>query len=222
MRILAVETSGPTGSLALGEFQDGNLLRVVSRDWQKKAIHSEVVTVVLGDLLKAAGISVRDIQKIAVNVGPGSFTGVRVGLNLARTLAYSLAIPITPLSTLGLLASRKAAAVGSTFVAIRAIQNFFYCAGFDHRINGLVERQDPVSLSEDQLATASQGFDRVLIEDQSPEFDIRLSAEDGLQFLQPQIEDWTFVSWKEVRPIYVRGSEAEEKLLKGLLKREVR
>ncbi|NJL25094.1 MAG: tRNA (adenosine(37)-N6)-threonylcarbamoyltransferase complex dimerization subunit type 1 TsaB [Calothrix sp. SM1_5_4] len=94
MNLLAVATSGPEGSLALARFDAGGNL-VSSREvrWRKKAMHSELATVKLQELLRDANTPLADLTHLAVNIGPGSFTGIRVGINLARTLAYGLALP---------------------------------------------------------------------------------------------------------------------------------
>src|SRR4051812_2307414 len=94
---LAVATSGVYGSLALAGKQ------VM---WDKKAMHSELATVKLQELLALANLTLKNLTHIAVNVGPGSFTGIRVGINLARTLAYGLSLPVAPFNSLALLAAK--------------------------------------------------------------------------------------------------------------------
>src|SRR4051812_5424411 len=94
---LAIVTSGSTGSLALGHAQVA---------WTKKAMHSELATVKLSELLNAGGRQLGEITRLAVNIGPGSFTGIRVGINLARSLAYGLGIPVASFNTLEVLAAK--------------------------------------------------------------------------------------------------------------------
>lgn len=206
---LAIDTSGSKGSLALGD-------RQVS--WEKKAIHSEIATVKLQELLASAQVPLKSLEKIVVNSGPGSFTGIRVGMNLARTLAYSLNIPVMSFNTLALLASRDGKVGDKVFVGIRAIQNFYYCSGFEVHSHGLDESLAPCSLDESELAAKSADYTKVLIEKPRSDFSPQLEAKVMLANLARWPEQTNFSTWKEVRPVYIRASEAEEKLLKGLLK----
>ena len=66
---------------------------------------SENIFVYIGDLFKKSKIKINDIDKVFVVNGPGSFTGVRVGVTIAKTMAWSLQIPIITLSTLELYAT---------------------------------------------------------------------------------------------------------------------
>ena len=63
------------------------------------------------ELLRAAGLSPRDLERLAVGVGPGSFTGVRIGLAAARGLALALELPVAGVSTLEALARGAPGAV---------------------------------------------------------------------------------------------------------------
>ena len=218
--LLAVDTSGSRGTLALGRIESGRLADVEQTAWDKKAIHSEIATVKLQDLLAKAGLSLTDLSHIAVNVGPGSFTGIRVGINLARTLAYACGIPIVGICALDLLAAKNSKVGDSTFVAIKAIQDFFYCASFQLTSLGLDQRLAPSSHGRTELDSLAANSTKVLIEGQTPGFTPVTEAQDLLTHVFAFPDQSRFLSWKEVHPIYIRASEAEEKLLKGLLKRE--
>ncbi len=100
-RILAIETSGTTFSLALAE--DGCLVSEVF--WYSGLTHSERLIPALDRLLSDAGWHLEELSVIAVSTGPGSFTGIRVGLSCARTLAQTLHLPLVGMTTLELLAA---------------------------------------------------------------------------------------------------------------------
>ncbi len=219
MLVLAVETSGPTGSLALGRFIDGRLDTFWQNQWQKKAIHSEIATVQLSELLDKAKIKLEAIDRYLVNTGPGSFTGLRVGVNLTRTLAYSFDRPIASLGTLALLANKYGRDEESVFVAIRAIQNFYYAAGFKLTAKGLSEMLAPSSVADTELVTMANAYTKILIERKTADFSPDLNAVDLLYFLDQRPDATIFRTWNEINPVYIRRSEAEEKLLKGLLKK---
>jgi len=68
--------------------------------------HSIRLVPALRDLLADAGVDVRDLAAVAVGVGPGSYTGVRIGVTVAKTMAWSLGLPAVAVSTLSALAWR--------------------------------------------------------------------------------------------------------------------
>lgn len=81
--------------------------------------HAELLMDQIGDCLSEAGKAYRDLSRIAVSMGPGSFTGVRIGVAAARGLALALAIPALGVSTLeGLAAEARAAHPGRAALAV--------------------------------------------------------------------------------------------------------
>src|SRR2546428_8638688 len=91
MRVLAVETSTMSGGAALldGERVVGEYILDV------RVTHSERLMAAIDQLLNDAGWSAGDLEGLAVAVGPGSFTGLRVGLSTVKGLALALSIPVT-------------------------------------------------------------------------------------------------------------------------------
>ncbi len=101
MRVLAVETSTLAGGAALldGDRVIGHYLLDVS------ITHSERLMVAVDRLLGDAGWTPRDLHGLAVAVGPGSFTGLRIGLSAVKGLAVALGIPIAAVPTLDAMAA---------------------------------------------------------------------------------------------------------------------
>lgn len=101
MRILAVETATPAGGVALldGERVLGEYCLNI------KATHSERLMAAVDQLLSAAGWQLRDAEGLAVSIGPGSFTGLRIGVSAVKGLALALGIPIAAVPTLDALAA---------------------------------------------------------------------------------------------------------------------
>jgi tRNA threonylcarbamoyladenosine biosynthesis protein TsaB len=102
MKLLALDTAANLCSAALLDVESSTLLSEVSHDIGKG--HAEQLMAVLDETLRGSGHSISDIAKIAVSVGPGSFTGVRVGVSTARGLALALKCPVVGVSTLEALA----------------------------------------------------------------------------------------------------------------------
>lgn len=86
MRLLAVNTSNKIASVAV--FEDGNLLGEINTEDQKT--HSEKIIPSVDTLLNKLKLNIKDIDLFAVSVGPGSFTGIRIGVSLIKGMAQAL------------------------------------------------------------------------------------------------------------------------------------
>lgn len=100
MTILAIDTSTLVSSVALAE--EGRLLAELTL--QTKKTHSEHLMPHIADILEKAGKLRSDLTAIAVSIGPGSFTGLRIGLATAKALAYTLHLPLVGVPTMAALA----------------------------------------------------------------------------------------------------------------------
>jgi tRNA threonylcarbamoyladenosine biosynthesis protein TsaB len=100
VRLLAVETSTLTGALALVE--DGRLL--AESRLGVAVTHGERLVPAIQALLQTARVPVTGVDAFAVAVGPGSFTGLRIGISTVKGLAYATGRPVVPVPTLEALA----------------------------------------------------------------------------------------------------------------------
>lgn len=100
MNILAVDTTGPVASAAL--MQDGVMTHEIAAS--HGLTHSETSLPMVDDVLSAAGLAPKDVDLFAAVVGPGSFTGVRIGVCTVKGLAHAWNKPIVPVSSLEALA----------------------------------------------------------------------------------------------------------------------
>ena len=108
MAVLTMDTS--TQALAVG-LGDGEQVLASAVSFIPRA-HSRLLQPMLQQLLEAAGMTARDLTEIAVGVGPGSYTGVRLAVATVKAMALALNIPVIPISTLAALA--EAACPGET------------------------------------------------------------------------------------------------------------
>jgi tRNA threonylcarbamoyladenosine biosynthesis protein TsaB len=101
--ILGLETSGLAGSVALSQGE-----RVLGQRSLEQAgrRHAQTLISECAELLKEHGVSPADLSAVAATQGPGSFTGLRVGVVAAKTLAYALRIPLVLLDTFDLVAAQ--------------------------------------------------------------------------------------------------------------------
>ncbi len=103
--LLAVDTS--TAQIGLGLF-DG--VQVVAESvWYSHQHHTTELAPALAEVLRRAGLSMRDVQAIGVAIGPGSFTALRVGMALVKGLALSRKLPLVGVRTLQILAAGQPA-----------------------------------------------------------------------------------------------------------------
>ena len=105
MKILALDTSTEFLSLAL--WQDG---AVVVREMLAGQKHSELVLPLVRELLDETGLALTDLDGIAFGMGPGSFTGLRIGCGVAQGLAFGARLPVVGVCTLEALAQQAGAA----------------------------------------------------------------------------------------------------------------
>jgi tRNA threonylcarbamoyladenosine biosynthesis protein TsaB len=123
MKILAVETSGKTFSAALNE----NSVTIASYYYEYEHIHSEIIIPAVERLLKDINISIESIDKFAISAGPGSFTGIRVGMTAIKTFAQILNKPITAVDSLTILENSIVEQKGVKIVAaIDALRSEVY------------------------------------------------------------------------------------------------
>lgn len=98
--ILQLETATTSCSVALSA--NGEVLAY--KEINKRNIHAEVITVYINDLIKQQNISFDDIDAIAVSCGPGSYTGLRIGVSTAKGLCFALDKPLIAINTLEAMA----------------------------------------------------------------------------------------------------------------------
>ena len=110
MLILALETSTQTSSVALVEapLHEDGLFRgekiLADHTLNLPGTHSERLMPSIHNLLQEASMSIGDVQGIALALGPGSFTGLRIGVSTVKSLAYALRVPVAGVATLDALA----------------------------------------------------------------------------------------------------------------------
>jgi tRNA threonylcarbamoyladenosine biosynthesis protein TsaB len=102
MKVLGIDTSTPCGSIGL---IDGK--SVISEYLLNVSVtHSERLLVAIDLVLRKAGCALDDLEGFAISLGPGSFTGIRIGVSTVKGLAYAVQKPVVGVSTLDVLASQ--------------------------------------------------------------------------------------------------------------------
>jgi tRNA threonylcarbamoyladenosine biosynthesis protein TsaB len=104
--LLAIDTCGPSGSVALGRLS-GQAVEILGQIELEGRSYSATLVAAVGELLIRAGINLSKLQAMVVVNGPGSFTGVRVGLAAVKGLAEAPQIPVAAVSRLEVLAAKS-------------------------------------------------------------------------------------------------------------------
>ena len=134
--ILNIETATKNCSVSLA--QDGNVIAI--REFAGEGYsHAEKLHVFIEEVIKEAGTTFSALNAIAVSMGPGSYTGLRIGVSAAKGLCYALNIPLIAIDTLELLARRVKAADGVIIPMIDARRMEVYSAVFDVGYNKIRE-----------------------------------------------------------------------------------
>ena len=145
MKILAFDSTARAASVAV--LEDGQLLGQYNID--NGFTHSELLLPMAENLLKSLGIDITEIGLFAAAVGPGSFTGVRIGAALVKGLAFGRDIPCVEVSTLEALAENMTGTVGCIIPVMDARRSQVYTATFSS--NG----EDMKRITEDRVMPIS-------------------------------------------------------------------
>lgn len=138
MKILAIETSAKSVSAAVVE----NGVPLASAYQNMGLTHSRTLMPLMDGMLSAAGLRVRDMDLLAAANGPGSFTGLRIGVSALKGLAWALEKPCCGVSTLAAMARNLAHMEGLIICAMDARRNQVYNALFLAQ-DGVLTRQCP-------------------------------------------------------------------------------
>ncbi len=203
MRVLGMDTCGAEGSIALAEVTAAGVNVTGERRLVGRTCSEELLPAVR-EMLEAGGLAVRDLDAIVVVVGPGSFTGERVGLSTAKGLAQAAGLAVIGVSRLQVLAQKA----GSRAAVLDAGRGEMYLgvardeAGetlmSPDEIRGLMEMGE-IACCEAKPAQALMGA-RVV---DAP------MAEDALRYAQGRILRREFDDLAGLDAHYLRRSEAE-------------
>lgn len=226
MRILAVESSAAPASAAI--WQDGHLL---GESFINTGLtHSQTLLPLVEQLLNTLGLTCKDIDLFAVTNGPGSFTGVRIGVSCVKGLAFPLNTPCVGLSTLETIAAGGRALEGSILcAAMDARRAQVYNALFEVKNGELVRLTEDRAISiADLTAECAPYGERVVLfgdgaalcYESMKEIGARLAPEQiryqraasAAYLAEKQAEQGEAVSPAELMPTYLRPPQAEREL----------
>lgn len=147
MKILSLECSAGPASAAV--LQDGVI--VASSFLNRKITHSQTLLTMVQDVLTRSALTVADLDGIAVSSGPGSFTGIRIGISAVKGLAAAHNIPCVGISTLRGMAENLCGVNGLVCAVMDARCNQVYNALFSSQDGALTRLCEDRALSFDEL-----------------------------------------------------------------------
>lgn len=124
MLLLALDTANAATQACLLDAGEGHVLAEASRAMASG--HAEALLPMVEDVLAAAGRRYADIERLAVTIGPGSFTGVRIALSAARAMGLALGVPVVGISTLEALGADGGNGRAPVIAAIDARRDEIY------------------------------------------------------------------------------------------------
>lgn len=227
--ILAIDTTTLSCSVAL--LQEDTILAEMSLNIHKT--HSERLMPLLDQMLTESGIEREEIEAVAAAAGPGSFTGLRIGVSTARALAQALNIPAVPVCTLEALADSVPTPDALICPLLDARRNQIYTAIYKRQLKKPFKLETllaPTAIDLNELIESLQSFDQpvTFIGEGLHSYDqvlaealpsARISpapfrlCRASLVALRARIllQDKPDASYLELLPVYLRRPEAERK-----------
>ena len=125
MNILAIECTHEALSVAV--VKAGIVTEAVSADWKRAA---ESLVPLVEQVMTESRLHRRELECIAISSGPGSFTALRIGMSVAKGIAYGLGIPLLPVHTMPAMAASLRAAEGTVMAVIPARKGEYYYTSY--------------------------------------------------------------------------------------------
>lgn len=225
MKILAVDTSGFEGSVAISD--DRHVLDQRSLNAEGKR-HAQMLVVEVGELLKSQQLRPADIDVVAISIGPGSFTGLRVGVVFAKTFAWANSAKLVAVDTLQAVAQQQP----EHHAVVTAISDAQRGEVFCNRFEWDADSQSRIAtggLTIENINAAAASTPGVITGpgllnfadkfpeawQQAPEDTWQPQAATVAQLGSLLADNRTWADIQNLEPLYVRRSYAEEKSVKS-------
>ncbi len=205
--------------------------KYIEKNFENKLSHSDILLPELKKLLNGNEIKLENIDEITVNIGPGSFTGTRVGVTVARMLAQILNIKIKPITSLDNLKqtffySKKNNTEADYFlVLIDAMRSECYFGIFDKTLNkieefGIVDEVQMYQLLRnfgknkkiEVCGSGVKNFENLLNQFENIKIFDNLKIQNSNLIKNANLEQTKSFEYWEIKPLYIRKSAAEEKI----------
>lgn len=236
MKVLAIDTTAKIGSAAL--VCDGKIISEYSLGTNS---HSTTLLPMINSILSLTGLTISQIDLLATSVGPGSFTGVRIGVATIKGLAFADNIPCVGVSSLEAMAMNFTGIAGTIVPVINARNHMVYSAVFSSNgkdnplrlspdeqidIDELIEK---LAGSDDRIYFTGDAYDMLVYESAGKLSDVcqtpvKLRDQSGYgaaiaaEAIWNSTEDKSIFTESKLMPVYLRKSQAEREREENLKK----
>ncbi len=232
MKVLVIDTSSDCVSIACGEQNATSSVSILTQ----RSSHSENILKAIEECLKDQGLKIGEIEAIGLGIGPGMFTGLRVGITAAHSISHAIGCPIVPMSSLELAALSHDEG-RSILIAKDARRHEVYCAQFNSQdqVHGLdvdgisIATSFSRSISEtlispSELVERINGFEgQIVLDDPEAysEFEkidhlqksrielLSINPQHAIEFVQEAVAKDLMVDTFTPKALYLRKSDAE-------------
>lgn len=222
MNILGIDTSGREGSLALRCNGQCTGVRSLAKTGRR---HAQTLVAEIDNLVRESGLEFTDLVGVAVSIGPGSFTGLRVGVTCAKTLAWATGCHVAAVDTLRVIAQNAPDDIAGVHVISDAQRGELFVGRYVRGEDGLFARVDEIEIVAAPQWCAERTTDCVVtgpgLDKYADRFtsSVRLlepeqrfpSASIVARFGEQQIDAGETADLWSLEPLYIRRSAAEEK-----------
>jgi tRNA threonylcarbamoyladenosine biosynthesis protein TsaB len=225
MLILSLDTTSVTASVSLAEINEGRVLKYSLFTVKTELKHSENIMLMLDQVIKLYGADVDDIDLYAVTTGPGSFTGVRIGVTTIKGMAFAKNKPCVDVSSLQAVAFNQS--TNSVICPLMdARRNQFYYSLFKWEDDSLVRLCDDSADSGENIEKVLDAYDNVVIcGDGADVFKKSYSGKSKIFYAKDSVREQNAlavalcgyekyinnktISCGDLNPVYLRPSQAE-------------
>jgi len=209
MLILSIETS--TSAFSVSIYKKRELANI---NFVYNAPHSQHIVKVVQFLLESIGATVKDITNICAGIGPGSFTGIRIGLSFANTLSQVLSIPIFGVTSLDLLAFENNRWNNPVIPFIRSRRNEVYTAFYKNgkkvtdylvlnieEFHGFIVKNNPFL-----LISSEDDYKDIVLDSKINKLSKKVFSYPKASVIYPLVKEYGLESKKcYLKPLYVHG-----------------
>lgn len=209
MKILAIDTSTDYLSLAV---LDGD--RIIAKFHKKaKMRHSMLLVPMIDKLLKKTKLKIADMDCFAISIGPGSFTGLRIGVTVVKGLAYALKKPVVCVPTLDAIAMNAKKFIGTICPLLDARKNKVYACLYKSDGKSIKKISKYLLLPLDELLNKIKKYDKVLFLGDTKENnfkkDWRPRAEIVARLAIGDFKKKKFIKPEDLEPMYIYSKECD-------------
>lgn len=207
MRILYIDTS--SSYLYAGIAEDNNLLAEVKKEFGTSLSEEALPEIV--SLFTKTNLTAKDIDKIIVVNGPGSFTGIRIGITIAKVYAWSLNIPITTITSLeAMMLSSNTNKIKVPMIDAR--RRYVFSAIYDEN-NQVILKPQHIKMDDLNKELEKLSDYTIIAKDELEEYDNKEEYNPDILRIINYFKDKEAINPHGVNPDYLKLTEAEESKL---------